>query len=185
VSLIVEQELCSGCGLCVEACSNGAISIVDETAVIDPAVCQQCEICMEICPEGAITSNLENVPVIPAVIPATASQVGIITADHTVRLEETDQVGKETARTSRRIANIFGVIGDALIPVLAENLGSMVDMWLKQHMVNNKEPYERSRTQISQSIACRNRSRGGGLRIQRRQQSGKRKKQRLGGKNAW
>jgi ferredoxin len=159
--------------------------MAEGAAVIDPAVCQHCEICVDTCPEGAITAIVEKAPGIPAAIPTTSSQMGIITADHTVRVEESGRVGKETTGTSSRIANIFAGIGNAVIPVLVENFGSMVDMWLKQHMVNNKESYEHSNKQMSQSIDCRMRSRGGGLRIQRRQQSGKRKKQRLGGKNAW
>jgi ferredoxin len=31
----VDQELCAGCGVCVDACSTGAIHLVEQRAEID------------------------------------------------------------------------------------------------------------------------------------------------------
>jgi len=132
-----------------------------------------------------VNHETEIVPGIPAAIPTTASQMGVITVDNAVLVEETDQFERETASTTSRIATIFAGIGKAVIPVLADNLGSMVDMWLKQRTAIYKANYDRGSKRMNQTITCRVKGRGGGLRIQRRQQSGKRKKQRLGGKNAW
>jgi len=52
----VNQELCAGCGVCVESCAVGAIQLLDQRAVIDDALCTQCEMCMEACPNQAITA---------------------------------------------------------------------------------------------------------------------------------
>jgi ferredoxin len=52
--IFVDRKKCSGCALCVEACSQGAITIRDSMAVIDQRLCRQCEVCAEVCPAGAI-----------------------------------------------------------------------------------------------------------------------------------
>jgi len=50
----VDQELCAGCGVCVDECSIGAIQLADQRAVIDDALCTQCKECVDACPNGAI-----------------------------------------------------------------------------------------------------------------------------------
>jgi ferredoxin len=53
--LQINQELCTGCGVCVDACAPGAIQVVDQRAVIEADLCTQCEACAEACPNEAIT----------------------------------------------------------------------------------------------------------------------------------
>ena len=50
----VETDKCTGCGLCVQFCPQGAISIQVNVAVIDYRLCSKCGICAETCPAGAI-----------------------------------------------------------------------------------------------------------------------------------
>jgi NAD-dependent dihydropyrimidine dehydrogenase PreA subunit len=73
----VNKELCTGCGVCLESCSAGAIQLVDQQAVIDDALCTQCKTCIEACPNEAITTlsrPVRNAPGAP--LPVTeASQV--------------------------------------------------------------------------------------------------------------
>jgi uncharacterized protein len=45
---------CKGCGDCVSACPQGAISIVDEKACIDHYKCVLCTYCVDQCPERAL-----------------------------------------------------------------------------------------------------------------------------------
>jgi NAD-dependent dihydropyrimidine dehydrogenase PreA subunit len=59
VTLFINQELCDGCGACVEACPNEAISVLDGKAGIDELLCTSCESCASLCPVGAI----QNVPI--------------------------------------------------------------------------------------------------------------------------
>jgi len=54
MTIKVNQELCAGCGVCVDACSVEAIQMVDYRAKIDDALCTQCGVCMDACPNGAI-----------------------------------------------------------------------------------------------------------------------------------
>ena len=72
----VNQESCDGCGICVEACSVGAIQLVDQRAVIDDALCTQCEACTDACPNGAITALSvpdRSIPI--AALPAAESRI--------------------------------------------------------------------------------------------------------------
>jgi len=56
--LTIELDRCDGCGVCVEVCPEGAISLVDGVARIDSASCTECEVCVQACPSGARPSAL-------------------------------------------------------------------------------------------------------------------------------
>ena len=45
---------CIGCKKCEKTCPNGAISVTDSVAVIDPEKCDACGLCQEACPRGCI-----------------------------------------------------------------------------------------------------------------------------------
>lgn len=53
--IIIEEE-CSACGICVDACPEGVIELVNDMAeVVSDDDCTACAACMEECPMGAIT----------------------------------------------------------------------------------------------------------------------------------
>lgn len=56
----VEEDLCSGCGLCVAACPFDARQVDDETKIsmVNEALCQGCGACVSVCPNKA--SKLRN-----------------------------------------------------------------------------------------------------------------------------
>jgi len=56
---IIDQELCSGCGNCVDRCPVDAI-ILDEFAVVNRDLCLGCGLCAGVCPEEAITLHLRE-----------------------------------------------------------------------------------------------------------------------------
>jgi heterodisulfide reductase subunit A len=50
----VQEELCSGCGICAPQCPYGAIT-VDEVAHVNEILCEGCGTCVAACPSGALT----------------------------------------------------------------------------------------------------------------------------------
>jgi len=50
----VKPKKCIGCGDCIDHCSQAAIALVDEKAVIDPETCIGCGECILVCPQSAI-----------------------------------------------------------------------------------------------------------------------------------
>ena len=58
---IINADECSGCGICVDACPDGVLELVDDKAiVVNEDDCQACATCMEECPMGAIEEIEED-----------------------------------------------------------------------------------------------------------------------------
>ena len=52
----IDEEKCTGCGLCIPSCAEGALKIVDGKAkLINDKYCDGLGACLGECPEGAIT----------------------------------------------------------------------------------------------------------------------------------
>jgi ferredoxin len=52
--LAIMKNFCKSCGACVEACVNGALTMVDGKPVVDEAACVLCGYCGAECPEFII-----------------------------------------------------------------------------------------------------------------------------------
>ncbi len=52
----INEELCSGCRICMEVCTYNAISYDEEKKVcrVEPSLCKACGTCVAACPSGAI-----------------------------------------------------------------------------------------------------------------------------------
>jgi len=48
---VIDQEVCTGCGLCLDACRFDAIQELQ----VDPLSCEGCGFCLHVCPEQAVT----------------------------------------------------------------------------------------------------------------------------------
>ncbi|MDD5571384.1 MAG: 4Fe-4S binding protein, partial [Bacteroidales bacterium] len=52
----IDEDKCTGCGLCVEGCHEGALQIIDDKArLVSELFCDGLGACIGECPEGAIT----------------------------------------------------------------------------------------------------------------------------------
>ncbi|PIU94037.1 MAG: 4Fe-4S ferredoxin [Armatimonadetes bacterium CG_4_10_14_3_um_filter_66_18] len=58
----LRDELCTGCGLCVERCQFGAVHTVDDTGrvCLDPERCYGCGLCAAACPTNAVRLRDRN-----------------------------------------------------------------------------------------------------------------------------
>lgn len=51
---VVDSELCTGCGVCIDICPTDAIVLKDDKAFIVSDLCRNCKKCVRVCPAGAI-----------------------------------------------------------------------------------------------------------------------------------
>jgi MinD superfamily P-loop ATPase len=59
----IDEDLCTGCGLCVTPCAEGAIEIIDGKAkVMKEELCDGAGFCLAVCPEGALTVEKRDAP---------------------------------------------------------------------------------------------------------------------------
>ncbi len=58
----IQQELCIGCGICIDQCPVQSISMINNKAKIDMKTCIRCGTCHEICPQNAARHDSEKIP---------------------------------------------------------------------------------------------------------------------------
>ncbi len=52
---VIDHELCTACGQCVEACPTGALQMIEgQPELAEPEACAYCADCEDLCPNGAI-----------------------------------------------------------------------------------------------------------------------------------
>jgi ferredoxin len=60
----VNQDLCVGCGICVDECPVEAITREEsQKATIDDDKCIRCGKCHDVCPQEAVRHDSERIPV--------------------------------------------------------------------------------------------------------------------------
>ena len=52
---LIDQQRCTGCGLCEQLCPTKAVEVRgSRAAIVWPEACTFCDVCESYCPEGAI-----------------------------------------------------------------------------------------------------------------------------------
>lgn len=65
MAVYLDEEKCTGCGICVSNCPVQAISLENELAVIDQDKCTECLRCMDECPAEAFYQVLDKDTPVP------------------------------------------------------------------------------------------------------------------------
>lgn len=60
MGIVIDNDLCEGCGKCVPPCTHAALKMVGDLAVVDNRFCVDCGICIDYCPNDAMDLT-ENV----------------------------------------------------------------------------------------------------------------------------
>ncbi len=57
-TLVLDQELCIGCGLCTQVCPHHVFDMENVKAqIVDFNACMECGACVNNCPSGALEVN--------------------------------------------------------------------------------------------------------------------------------
>ncbi len=58
----IDKNRCNGCGICIEECLVGAITMIEDKAEINMKECIRCGNCHKICPQNASRHDSERIP---------------------------------------------------------------------------------------------------------------------------
>lgn len=114
MTMIVNQNLCSGCGTCLQACPNNAIILRDGKAFINQETCSSCQVCIDVCPTGAL--QLEKMITLqkvekPQPIERSIHQIDKVSAPERFGLGQT----------------LLALTGQYLMPRLVDALGTFLE----------------------------------------------------------
>ena len=115
--IFIDEDKCFGCGVCVEACPEGAIVLRDSAAAIERHLCTDCADCLVACPQAAIY-EVEDV------------SVAVATASMPAEPGQQTVGGWESALTQARpvVASTLA----AAAPLALDVLGGLARRWLDE-----------------------------------------------------
>ncbi len=124
----IDQERCTGCGLCVSACPAYTLSLVGEKAAVTGHKCIGCAHCAAICPEEAVSTDCTD--------PDTLALTTLETPDAWIPYGKYDAGGLVQLMRSRRSCRNFS---DK--PVDREVLEDLVRIGITAPSGSNAQPW--------------------------------------------
>jgi ferredoxin len=116
----VDVDRCTGCGACVEACPNGALTLHGGTAWVDSQLCRGCGVCIEECPTGAISIVTPAPGLLPAVARLPVPLRDEYPAEPAVRL----------TGVAPRPPSVLSRLSAALVPSALGLVAALGEAWL-------------------------------------------------------
>lgn len=147
MTILVNEELCKGCGICMDVCPDQAISLHNGVVSIDRAKCSLCQLCVGICPTGALQ-------VAEAFSSATSEKPRAMEVFHP---QETTRISPQ--QTGKSGAWLY-LLGQSVLPRLADILARFVEQRLAPLQQENAVQENRVVVE-SLALGRRRRHRGG------------------------
>ncbi|MFX1268634.1 MAG: FAD-binding protein [Promethearchaeota archaeon] len=120
ISIIIEDDLCTGCGNCVVNCPYGGIEIINDVAVVITSECNLCGACVDLCPVEAIL--LERKKYLDKVDKSQYKGIWVV-AEHYKK--EIHKVAYQLLTKGRELADILNV--NLTLVVLGDKLDAILD----------------------------------------------------------
>ena len=127
MKMIVQEDLCTGCGACIEACQNEAISLKDGVAFIDQSRCSKCQVCIDTCPQGALSFSSSADPV-------TFEKINPVGA---ARLKTSNEASE---RKSNWQGLMLAYAGQYILPRLVDVLAAFIQQKLNSSIQEQPSP---------------------------------------------
>ena len=86
MTITIDEEKCTGCGVCVEVCPFKLRILEDGKSSVDPKRCLGCGRCLKVCPEEAISFDVEDSELIDKFIAKMESIVDV--EDNSLKTEQ-------------------------------------------------------------------------------------------------
>ena len=115
MSIYIDPNLCTGCGVCVNACPKQALSLFASKAVVNINLCDSCKLCKSVCPEGAISF----IPDYVAVVEKDSSFMTDTDHDKSIAEEKSPMIGL--------IGSFLTFVTQRLTPIVMDSILDRLD----------------------------------------------------------